>query len=599
MSQGTVSVDPHEVLYLPMRRRSMSEYVTTPEGNRELHIFFGIKEITIDEPDLLSFGETLMKQDQFVAGSATTWSSGEPYPWERVKELLETLLAEEILSLEAPRPSAESDLHRRFLESEAQREAPPEPLWWNPDCPQVMERLMGRPLELGFVETVVPVHRLVHPALDAEGRHVGEMNVFPEGMRMKLPTEWRVCPYPGSRYRDDAMMNVTALKSMTRHWKPVLRGVLAVREEFLRHYSPLPDGSWRLGDLHALSCAVLALPTLLMMRTNEPVSNGALDPVLSSMFRVTDGVRMMAFYLLLFLERPIPYDTPITAAELYRQTEQSGQFLSTHGVCAGPPHMVEEFFATLMEGKPLAGAPTSLPEWSAGIPAAMDYGMLGLQLYCLQSNLWSHMCRAYEVIRSALLDVEDEPGGVLRRLRERVERDWPMVRHSGLAQSTARDLAAVRYGEMYEHAQRGLRDFREDALLRFQDAFTPARDEVDEQARLRLRELIRSCAGPLPGPRGEVLDVVADAIAEYLAIERPVLRAMEGAQRQINALLQRPHPARKFSGADLALNHHLRIGTILMRPHLLEALRDELGITVENTEDATRCLAPARPTAGL
>ncbi len=39
----------------------------------------------------------------------------------------------------------------------------------------------------------------------------------------------------------------------------------------------------------------------------------------------------------------------------------------------------------------------------------------------------------------------------------------------------------------------------------------------------------------------------------------------------------------------LALNHRLRIGPLRMRPYLLDVLRDELGITVENTEDATRC----------
>jgi hypothetical protein len=589
MSQEAVPVEPHEMLYVPMRRRSTSEYVTTPEGHRELHIFFGIKEITIDEPDLLSFGETLLEQDQFMAGSATAWSTGEPYPWERVRELLETLLAEDILSREAPEPPAGRDLHRKFLEAEALREAPTEPLWWNPDCPRVMERLVGRPLEMGFLETVLPVHRVAHPALDAEGRHVGEMNVFPDAMRMKLPTEWRVCPYPGSRYRDEVPMNVTALKSMTRHWKPVLRGVLAVREEFLRHYALLPDGRWRLGDLHALSYAVLALPTLLLMRANAPVPNGTLDPVLSSMFRVTDGVRMMTSYLLLLLENPLTYDAPMTAAELYRLTEQTNQFLSNRGVCAGPPHMVEEFFATLLDGKPVAGAPLSTAAWDAELPTAMDYGLLGIQLYSLQSNLWSHMCRAYEGIHAALLEVEDEPGGVLGRLREHVERDWPMILRSGLNQSTARELAEVRYGEMYERAQRGLRVFREDAPQHFQDAFTPARDEVDEQARLRLRELIRSRAGAPSGSRRDVLDAVADTVAMHLAIERSALRAMEGAQRQINALLQRPHPARKISGADLSLNHRLRIGTVLMRPHLLDVLQEELGITIENTEEATRC----------
>lgn len=54
--------------------------------------------------------------------------------------------------------------------------------------------------------------------------------------------------------------------------------------------------------------------------------------------------------------------------------------------------------------------------WTARAPARSRglsyYGLLGLQLYSLQSNLWSHMCRAYEVIRAALLEVEDEPGVV-------------------------------------------------------------------------------------------------------------------------------------------------------------------------------------------
>ncbi|QRO00175.1 hypothetical protein JRI60_14705 [Archangium violaceum] len=589
MSQDAVSIGPHELLYLPMRRRFTSEYVTTPEGTRELRLYFGFKEISFDEPELFSFGETLIKQDQFMAGSATTWSTGEPYPWERVRKLLEALLAEDILSREATKPPAESDQHRQMLEAEAQRVAPTEPLWWNPDCPRVMERLAGRPLELGFLEAVLPVHRIAHPAFDTEGRHVGESNVFPDAMRMKLPTEWRMCLYPGSRYRNDAMMNVTALKAMTRYWKPVLQGVRAVRSEFLRRYSLLPEGRWRMGDLHAMACSVLALPTLLLMRTNAPVPNGALDPVLSSMFRVTDGVRMVMAYLLFLPEQPMTYDTPMTAAELFRIVEHDNHFISNRGVCAGPQPMVDELLATLLDGKPVAGVPATQGAWDSEIPAAMDYALRGLQLYCLQFNLWSYMCRAYEVIRGALLAVEDEPGGVLGRLRARVERDWEIILPTRLDQATQRDWAEARYIEMFDQAQRGLRGFREDALLHLRDAFTPARDEVDGRAHLRLRELVRSRAGSLPGNQGDVLDVVADATAEFLAIERSALRALEDVQRQVNALLQRPHPARKFSGADLALHHRLRVGTIGVLPYLLDVLRDELSIAIENTEDSTRC----------
>jgi hypothetical protein len=586
MSQEAVSVDPHETLYVPLRRRFTREYVTTPEGTRELHLYFGVKEITIDEPDLLSFGETLLKQDRFMAGSATTWSEGEPYPWERVKELLEALLAEEILSREAPTPPSETDAHRRMMEAEARRQAPTEPLWWNPDCPRVMEQLVGRPLELGFLEAVIPLHRVAHPALDAEGRHVGEFNVFPEDMRMKLPTEWRVCPYPGSRYREDVMMNVTALRSMTRHWKPVLAGTLAVREEFLRRYPLLPDGSWRIGDLQAVCMAVLALPTLLLMRGNEPVPNGQLDPLLSSMFRVTDGVRMVMSALFMEPLSDATYDMPMTAKELYRITEHNNLFFSPRGVCAGPPHMVEEFFATLLEGKPLVGASPPPFPWAAEIPAAIDYGLLGIQLYVLQFSLWSHMARLYGVIREALVGAEAEPGSVLDRLRERVESDWERIVVAGLHEPSTRDIIGARRSEIYEHAQRGVRGFREEALPHLRDAFIPAKDEVDEQARLRLRELLRAHAPS--ETRTDVLDTVADAFAEFLAIERPALRTVEGTLRQVNALLQRPHPARKFSGADLESSHHLRVGTVRMLPSLMDILREELGITVDNTQDGTR-----------
>jgi len=43
--------------------------------------------------------------------------------------------------------------------------------------------------------------------------------VFPPRLRLDRDTEWRVCQYAGSRYRDDAPMNVTALKAI-KYWKP-------------------------------------------------------------------------------------------------------------------------------------------------------------------------------------------------------------------------------------------------------------------------------------------------------------------------------------------------------------------------------------------
>ncbi|MFP2923879.1 hypothetical protein ACLESO_01430 [Pyxidicoccus sp. 3LG] len=587
MSLDPVSVDPHETLYVPMRRRFIKEYVTSPEGTRELHIYYGLKEISIEEQDLHSFGEQLCLEDSFMAGAATRWTPGEPYPWERVKELLEALLEEGIVTREAPTLAFDSESHRKYLESEAKREAPTEPLWWNPDAPDIMRKLTGRPLELGFLEAVLPVYRIAHPALDTEGRHIGESNVFPEAMRMKMETEFKGCHFAGSRYRNNAPMNVTALKSMMRHWKPMMHAVLAVREAFLRHNTVLPDGRWRLGDLHAVACAVLAVPSYMLLRANEPVPNGTLDPVLSNIYRVTDGVRMVAAYLLFLPEEPMTYDTPISSSELLYITDRDNHYLSTRGVCAGPPNLVDEYFQTLMDGRPVAGEPPARVPWEQDILAGVDYGQLGLQLYSLQFNLWSYMCRAYEQIRSVVLQVEDAPGGFWSRLRERVEHDWELMKPTRLHTATQRDWAEARYIEMFDRAQRGMSTFREEKLVRLKDVFTPVHDAVYENTREQLRGLVRARAGATSGSRVELADAIADATAEFLTLERSALLALENVQRETNALLQRPHPERRFTNKDLSLHHRMRAGTIGVLPYLPDMFRDELGVDIDNSPEGT------------
>ncbi|QSQ16973.1 hypothetical protein [Myxococcus landrumensis] len=595
MTQQAVPIDPHETLYLPMRRRFMSEYVQTPEGTSELRIYYGLKEISIEEADLHSFGENLLKQDEFMAGMATRWSNGEPYPWERVKELLEQLLSENILSREPPKQVQQTEYHKHVMDFEARRPAPTEPLWWNPDTEGVLRKLVGRPLEFAFLEAMLPVHRVAHAALDAEGRHIGENNVFPDAMRMRMETEWRMCPYPGSRFRDDTLMNVTALKSMSKHWKPTLQAVLLLREAFLRRYPLMADGQWRLGDLHAFSCAVLALPTLMLLRGKDPIPNGELDPVLSSVFRVTDGVRMVAIYLMFLPEQPMPYETPMNPSQLLHLTERDNHFLSLRGVCAGPPHMVDEFFATMLDGKPMAGEPLPEPTWLAEIPAAIDYGLRGLQLYSLQFTLWAHMCQAFEKIRAAVLQAEGGADSGWGRLRKRIEADWETIKPTRQHTEVQREWAKARYVEMYDRAQRGLRGFTEEKLQNIADVFSPPKDAVHTQALAELRVLLRERAAAPEGARAELTDDVADALAEYLTLERAALGALETVQREVNVLTQRQHPDRHFTNLDLSIHHRLRFATVGVLPYLLNVFRDELGIAIESNvgEVKVTSVAPA------
>ena len=240
-TQRTV-LDADDELVFPKHKRVVTQYSTDASGAAELHLYYGDKEISFDEPGLFGFGEGLAKHSRFVARTATTW--GEGYDWPRVRELLEQLIEEGILrhvdanesgpistygACPSPLPPAHGTVPRTWFECEA-----------------ITRELTGHPLELGYLELVIPIFRVAHIAMDAEGRQVGEANVFPKPLRLDVPTEWRTCPHPGSRYQDDRPMNVTALKSMGKHWTQMMVALLRIRDAYLRRFPKARHG-WTVG----------------------------------------------------------------------------------------------------------------------------------------------------------------------------------------------------------------------------------------------------------------------------------------------------------------------------------------------------------------
>jgi hypothetical protein len=158
------------------------------------------------------------------------------------------------------------------------------------ECESITETLAGRPLELGYLELVIPIFRVAHMALDGDGRQVGEANVFPKPLRLDIPTKWRTCIYSGSRFQDERPMNVTALKAIRAHWPQIMTALLRIREAYLERFPHARNG-WTVGEIERLATLVLAVPTYQLMRKGG-LQNGELHPALSSMFRVTDGLRM-------------------------------------------------------------------------------------------------------------------------------------------------------------------------------------------------------------------------------------------------------------------------------------------------------------------
>ncbi|HEX4382715.1 MAG TPA: hypothetical protein VH083_07190, partial [Myxococcales bacterium] len=481
-----------------------------------------------------------------------------------------------------------SQAHFDFLEEEAKRPGVDGPRSWNPDSTAVLEEIIGLGVPIGYLETVMAVHRLAHIAVDREGRQVGEMNTFPDPLRLRTPTEWKTCNYAGGRYQDEMPMNMSALKSMLAHWKPVLQATLLCREEFLKRFPQSPDGTWKLGEVHAAASHVLALVSLQVMRWKDPVKNGDLDPVLSSLFRVIDGVRMVTAFMLDHFERPMLHGTPVAPRDVTGAAERHDQYRSGRGVCAGPQNMIDELVETLMHGKPVEGAP-ALGEWTADIPLALDYALLGLQVLAPASTVWLRMGLAYTRIREALERSAQLTQGRVGKLREAIERDWQRLIPVRTIEAAQRDFAEPFYQRMYDNAQRGVRGLAPEKHKSLKAELMPPPGLLGESAGGALRDLFASTEAPeLAAANGPLLQEIAGHVLDYLRFERNALRVVTDVQRDINALLGRPQPDSPLTGRQLAIHHDLRRQAPFRgQNYLIETISETLEIAIENQKDAT------------
>jgi hypothetical protein len=573
-------VERTDRLHVPHRKRMTHAYVTGESNNRLLYIYYGIKEVVFDEDRLFGFGEQLARQTSFIAESATSWGPG--YQWSEIRELLEALVAEDILRRGEP---SEDPRGGSLVPSRLPPSTCPVARSWSTDtCESITRELAGCSVEIGYLEAILSVYRIAHAALDADDRQVGEANVFPPGLRLDRETEWRVCQYAGSRYRNDAPMNVTALKAMVKHWKPMMHALLEVRGA-LRERLPRSRDGWTVGDLHTFSGVVLSLPAFLLMLGGGSSPQPPLDPVLSSLFRITDGVRMTT-HLMLFLsdERTRAPDERTTATDLYDFTERNNLFISTHGVCSGPRTLIEEFLGVVFDGTEIRGAEDLVlsPEVQlllSRLPEAIDYALLGLQSWTVSRSVWLAMSRAYRVLRTVLDgSLGDSPVG--RRLRERVTADWSKLHTNRIAVDYDHDVHVTVYTDTYEQAWRALRSPVGPPALAQQVAPRPE-DHTHLAAAERLRAILGSKFPGIASEGALAVDRIVEALVHYLREEQSILASTEAIQAAINAMLERPRPTRALTARDLRAGFAMYGDSIAEFPYLFDTLEDELGVRVE------------------
>lgn len=549
-------------------------------GVPALHLYYGDKEISFDDERLFAFGETLARQSEFTAGDAIAWGDG--YAWDEIAPLLAALLAEGIL---APAGSSE-DLPVRS--KAAASPLPPAPsarvrTW--AECEAITTELAGRPVELGHLELVVPVFRVAHIAIDADGRHVGEANTFPRALRTEIPTEWARCPFPGTRHDSDRPMNLTAMKAMRAHWPQMMAALRHIRGRFVERF-PSARAGWTVAHVERLATLVLAVPTFQLMRQDLPAAE-PLHPALASLFRVTDGLRM-ATHQMMFVpvgEPALPPDTPVTAETIHDYAERNYSFHSDTGVCSGPAAMIREFLSAVLGEDGVAASgfafDPAVAAALADIDAAFDYGIRGLRAHAALFSVFPAMGRSYERLATALADA----GGVLAPAAERMARHLVTLRRTTfVAREEWRADRESAYAAIFGAAGEGLHgDVADLPPVTTFVAMAPLAEQV--------RDALRP--GFLTADQ-ETLFAVATAVAEFAGATQRIIAAAEAEQSHVNRILSRPQPARSFASADIAVHGRL-LGPAAQRlPFLLEEVADVFGLAISVTADRVE-IGPAQP----
>ena len=578
-------VNPEDELLFPPNAPVVTRYVNDHYGSTALHLSCGDKEVSFTEPDLFAFGEVLATQSHFVVSSATTWGGG--YDWLRVQSLLEQLVDIGILQPTAP-GDADADRPSPLPPATATR-----PRSWF-ECQDITAELTGRTLELGYLELVIPFFRIAHIAVDADGRQIGEGNVFPPALRLDIDTHWRTCRYPGSRNQAQRPMNISALQCMRSHWTQMMAALLRIRECYLNRFRSARRG-WTIGHLQRLSTLVLAVPTYALMRRFGRVDNGMLHPALSSLFRVADGLRSLT-HQMLFVPGEEPMlspQSPIHSARVITYAERNHAFHSAHGVCAGPQSMVREFLGVLIDGIPAAGSTDVVFDREVhsalvALEAAFDYAMYGLQSFATIATLRPVTGNAYVELLAvvegwATRNSSNRLLALRERLRTRVE---GYAATPGVADDAQRAMAEHAYADMYNKCAGGLRVADRSASLSSLIAPRPAAEHgtlASTLESLLRQQLCRPDAGS-----DSDLQCMRNVLLNHILQGQAILRVGCQTQERVNHLLGRTPPVSAFTAADIDIYNRLQDGNADGLPCLIQDLNDVLGLRIGITPDRIR-----------
>ncbi|HEX4381787.1 MAG TPA: hypothetical protein VH083_02515 [Myxococcales bacterium] len=573
-------LQPTDVLFIPNRRRITHAMLEGPSGKPALHIFYGAKEIIFREEEMMPFGNALLKVERFRADEAKGWSTA-GYEWEKVRGLLEALVSEEILKhFEDAPPPPNSQTFPKHLGRNVEGRQPES--YDESLCPAMTQRVLGRAMDLGNLEVVLPIHRVAHPAVDSDGRQVGENNVI-DGLYLDFPTERRLCNYAGSRYHAPEPINATALKHMTKRWPELLSLTEQFRTHFFKRF-PAHEKAPRAGDVHFLAVGMLSAVGYVLVRGDNPVPNGQLDAGLAASFRLIDGVRIVTTQLMRDTAGKQSCDRVVSGKAIADYAERNFLYMDKYGVCAGPQILIDEYMSVLLDG---VAAPIQVqPDIHArvgDVDTAIDYALHGIRLEGIVRSYGSAQGILHERMKDAFAGHAPD-AALLPKLQELakipIDREhFSFLRNDHSLRETFEMEFRVN-GWLLDEARAALP--AADLVGTLESMEDLRRFNADAQAvsGRKLGEFLTAAVpdfATLPVPLRDELLAVA---AECFALDRLVLRTVGNEQEIVNRRLGRKQ-GRALTTEDLTA--YARRCT----PVLNKVLAEGLGLSISSTAGAT------------
>lgn len=557
-SAPSAPIEPTDVIYMPHRRRLFHEWGVL-EGQRTLTLHYGEKEVVFDEPDQIPFGEALLAHARFVAQESTCWTATRPRAWESARELLEILVAEGILAVEAP-------LHCPFAHASEQHGAAPaladdaeQPeaptladdddvqqqhptsarTWTATETPALSREIFGVTAEVGQLESLLRGWQIPHPAQDVDGRQLGDENVFPSQLYVETPTQRRPCRYAGSRYQHTTQMNVTGLRLVQQGWSEAIAVLRSLKAAFLRRRSR-SAGGLTIAELLTFATCVLTLPGYMLHRRARPVRSGEFPVSIAALFRIIDGTRLASRVMLLTDDPEFRVDTVPTPESFHFYCEKNLLFFNgTRGVCAGPPAAIREFLTEVMRTDVVddtPAIPAALVDAVGDLEAAIDYGCAAIELELELDRFWIRQLELARELHHTLAQAPAEPGTPVAELGARL---GAMLSRPGIIPflDVPLEVSRSRVCESLVEVARTCRRLRAQP-----SAIDTATGAIDEPPHA------------FDGPEAPMtVRAASSRTALRLAkLEQGAFEAAARVQAEINALLDRPAPTAAFGPREAA-----------------------------------------------